>query len=286
MPDTTSDPPEAPQPIDAAQQAARPKRYSADYENRLDAYFSHRGVPPFILEMVGLAWLIADTFGRVDFWRSVISSVGGKADMISEVLAQPVFPLLLIAFGAYMWWFLTDRTTDAYNRAIYSSLCWLLSAVVMVPLMSVALFANFVSSSNIPGFIEYVVRQQQDRGLTNKQATLLYAALRKVPNTLLAFQVFATHDPETLQYAYRIMQVLYSANVKLLNGEAGSAEPTATDIYNTSGRGIMFVVANPMAPPKGALDLRDAFDAAHIATQFILGTGAHGDDMMLLVGPK
>ncbi len=284
MPETS--PNDQPKPSEPTGEIHQAKKHSANYEARLDAFLSRRGVPALVLEILSLAWFIADTSGHIDFWRSIVARVGGNAEMIGAVLAQPLLPLLLAAFGAYLWWFMTEATTDAYNRAVYSSLCWILSAIVLIPLMTFALFANFVSSSSISDATKFVVEQERDRSLTNQQTTNLYNALRKIASGLPKFRVIATHDPETLQYAYLIMQSLYSADVKLANGEAGSSHPTASDIYDTSERGIMIAVENPMAPPKAALDLQDAFDAARIRTQMIKGEGIHGEDLFLLVGPK
>ncbi len=282
----STDQPKSPERADTAPHAMRHKRYSADYQTRLDAFLSGRGIPAFVLEVVGFAWFIADTFGRVDFWRSVVAEVGGNAEMLGVFLGQPLFPVLLMVVGAFLWWFITEAKTNPYDRAMASSLCWILSALIVVPLSSFGLFADFVNTSSISGAIEFAVNQQQDRSFTTQQTTLLYSALRKIAEGLPKFQVLATHDPETLQYACLIMQSLYSANVKLLNGEAGSSRPAASDVYSTSDRGIMIVVENPMAPPKAALDLQDAFGAADIKTHVIKGADLHGDDLFLLVGPK
>lgn len=168
-------------------------------ETRFEGFLSRLGVPAWGIEVLGILWLVADLFGRFDFYLSVTSRVGGTAEVLTYLLTQPAFPIMLMFVGAYILWNITDPRLHIDDKKALSTTSWIIMAILITPLCSMALFINFVTSSKIPDAIAFAEKGMTERHVYEDQYNDLYSAFRKLPQPFPAFGVASFHDPEALQ---------------------------------------------------------------------------------------
>lgn len=289
MPDSESQEPEPVSP--KPEEDAPPERRVADAPERPKTFFAEFATifstykwPGWGAILLAAFLYIPDWQGRAVFWIDTLRAVGGTAEKLAGFL--PYAPSILVIFGGTYVIISTLQEELGRARQWLPLAGWTVLLVFVTVFSSLALFVNFVTTSNIPAAMEYFAEKSADRYMTIEQAENLKAELQKVKADIPEFSIAAQRDTETLQYARLLLKVLKEGGLKIKIGGQEQDVPEARDFYSTSQRGIMIGTKYSDAPTRSAILLKQIFERNGLKPTYVTLSTDRADALMILVGPK
>lgn len=225
-----------------------------------------------------------DWQGRIVGWAGYLDQIGGHAAMLGNALKYAP-PVLAIAGACYII-VIAYLIEERRARQWMSLAAWTVVIVSAVVFGSLALFIDFVQSSNIPAAMEYFAEKGSVRTLTDQQLSHLKEETQKVRDQVPVLRMIAERGPENLQYASELLNALKDGGLKFMTSGEDQKKPFPEDFYHTSQRGIMVGTKYPDAPTRPAILLRQAFVNAGLDAKYIGVAGSAPDDILLLIGPR
>lgn len=229
-------------------------------------------------------FLYAQWQGAFDPLIAAGEAVGGPAAVMLKAVVSPLAAIPLAFWAGFALW-AASAWRNEEDRRFVTTFTWVMLAVFVVPLGSVALFGYFLAESKIPEAVRYVESRTTERYLDRATEDRLYVSLRKVAASLPPFTVAAAREPESSQHARDFMRAFYAAGLRLENGSREDAMPVAMDLSTPQTRGINIGVKDPEAPPPPALTLGDALREAGVRFKYMPLKGAPDNYLSLIVAP-
>jgi len=228
--------------------------------------------------------VIPDTQSRLMSWAGYLDNIGGHAAMLGRMLEYA--PPVLAGVGASYILGIAYLVEVRRARRWMPLAAWTVVIVIAVMFSALALFVDFVQSSNIPAAMAYLAERGSVRTLSEQQSSRLKEEVQKIKDQIPELNMIAERSAENLQYATELLSALKDSGLKFSLSGKEQRQPSPQDFYQTSLRDIMIGTKYSDAPTRPAILLRQAFLNAGLKANYVGLSGAAPDDILLLIGPK
>lgn len=186
--------------------------------------------------------LIPDWESRFVFWTDMLRKVGGHAEMVAGIL--PYIPGALGIFGIVYLVISVVQEESGRARPWMPLAGWTVISVFVIVFGSLALFVDFVQSSNIPAAMAYLAEKGSVRKLSEQQSSRLKEEVQKIKDKIPELNMIAERSVENLQYASELFDVLKSVGVKFMTSGkeqvSADASPPISRATSSLSRAIQF----------------------------------------------